>query len=115
MTQAAFDTAQDAADARTGTGALAKCVPLGSIQDGYQIYHDRQIAPYAELGHWGTRPLEIKPKNRSVLRWVTGTGGGTRFAFAKQLMHPGYGGDAWMLRARDAAEAALVRAAKDAV
>lgn len=113
--QAAFDTAQDAADTHTRTGALARSLKLRSIKDGYEVYHNTSTAPYAGYVHWGTRPHRIGPKNKKVLRWAGGSGGATGFVFASSVLHPGYKGDAWMLRARDAAEAGILAAAARAV
>jgi hypothetical protein len=116
--QTAFDIAQNAADSHTragdgGTsGALARSVRLRSLTDGeegFEVYHDLQAAPHALFVHWGTRPHEIRPRTRKVLRWPSGTGGNTGFRFARRVWHPGYKGDAWMIRAKDAALAAMQR------
>jgi len=104
--QAAFDTAQDGADDHTVTGALARSVELSEIdggRGGYEVGHNPQMAPYAPFVHWGTRPHRIHRKYRKALRWPAGD----KFAFAKYVDHPGYEGDAWMVRARDAAIQAI--------
>ena len=83
-----------------GTGALFRSVyanPLGD--DAWEIGHDRQVAPHAVFVHWGTRPHIIRPKNKKMLRWAGPSG----FIFAREVHHPGYKGDPWMVRA--AAEA----------
>lgn len=49
--------------------------------------------------HWGARPHVIQPKNKKALRWPVGG----KFVFAREVHHPGYKGDPWMVRA--AAEA----------
>lgn len=108
--QAAFDSAQGGADAHTRTGALARSLRLRSINDGFEVFHDRQMAPHALFVHWGTRAHEIRPRRKKALRWVP-AGGGV-FAFARRVQHPGYEGDAWMLRARDAAIDTMQRLAE---
>ena len=107
--QAAFDTAQREADRHTKTGALARSVTMRPQGNGYVIGHDSQMAPHAVFVHWGTRPHEIRPKNKQALRWPAGGG----FAFAKVVQHPGFEGDPWMIRARDAAAAAILRIARN--
>ena len=102
--QAAFDSAQRGADAHTKTGAMARSLKMRPIRSGYEVYHDLQMAPHAVFVHWGTRPHVIKPKNKQALRWPAGGA----FAFAKVVNHPGYRGDAWMLRARRDAERAII-------
>lgn len=103
--QAAFNTAQDAADSHTVTGALARSVRLRPVDGGYVVEHDLQAAPHAVFVHWGTRPHVIEPKDKKALRWPVGGG----FAFAKRVNHPGYAGDPYMVRARDEAVAAILR------
>lgn len=84
----------------TKTGALFRSVhahPAGS--DAWEVGHDLQIAPYALFVHWGTRRHKIKPKDKKTLRFPMGG----KFAFAREVDHPGYKGDPWIVRA--AAEA----------
>lgn len=111
--QRTHDVAQDGADSHTKTGALARSVRMGPIPGGYEIGHDRQMAPHALFVHWGTRAHDIprrdRPRNKKVLRWPSGDG----FAFAKFVHHPGYRGDPWMTRARDAAIATMLRIARE--
>ncbi len=47
--------------------------------------------------HWGTKPHEIRPRRRKVLRWPAGD----EFVFARKVRHPGYEGDAYLVRAAD--------------
>ena len=90
-----FADVQDGADAHTKNGQLARSVKIQSIQDGYEIFHDLQHAPYAPFVHWGTRPHDIRPKNKKALRWANDG----QFIFAKFVRHPGYAGDAYLVKA----------------
>jgi len=110
--QAAFNTAQDSADEHTVTGAMARSVRMRPLDGGYIIDHDLQQAPHTLFVHWGTKPHIIKPDEKKALRWPSGTGGGTKFVFAKRVHHPGYRGDPWMIRARDDAAKAILRIAQ---
>ena len=104
LAQVAFDTAQRQADTHTVTGAMARSlqlVPEG--ESAWAIRHDLQHAPHALFVHWGTRAHVIKPKNRKMLRFVAGQGGGTHFVFARFVKHPGYKGDPWLVQAADEA------------
>ncbi|MDG4549962.1 MAG: hypothetical protein P9F19_11100 [Candidatus Contendobacter sp.] len=115
LADVAFATAQDQVDTHTKTGALARSLRLQSDGDGgWIIGHDQQMAPHAVFVHWGTRPHEIRPKNKKVLRWVGEKGAttrnaqgrfvsGTKFVFARFVHHPGYAGDAWLVKAADEA------------
>lgn len=76
-------------------GALVQSVYLRRAGDAYDIGHDGQRAPHALFVHWGTKPHDIKPKKKGVLRW----GAGGVFHFAARVRHPGYRGDPWMTRA----------------
>jgi hypothetical protein len=102
LAQVAFDSAQRQADTHTKTGALARSLFLKPEGDkAWVIGHDQQHAPHAVFVHWGTRPHVIKPKSKKVLRWAGGSGGGTGFIFARFVNHPGYRGDAWLVKAAD--------------
>lgn len=101
--QAAFNSAQDSADEHTVTGALARSVTMQKAGEGYIIGHDAEIAPYAPFVHWGTRAHEIVPVEKEFLRWPSGA----VFRFAQRVDHPGYEGDAYMLKARDEALKAM--------
>ena len=84
-----------------GTGALFRSIVARPLGDGsqWEIGHDLQVAPHALFVHWGTRPHKIKPKNKKMLRFPVGG----KFAFAREVNHPGYHGDPWL--AEQAAEA----------
>lgn len=79
-----------------GTGALFRSVyakPVGD--DAWEIGHDLRAARHALFVHWGTKPHIIRPKDKKRLRWP-GPGG---FIFAREVRHPGYKGDPWLVRA----------------
>lgn len=97
MSQAAYDSAQAGAGAHNKTGALFRSLFNKAIPGGREVGHDLTAAPHAVFVHWGTRPHIIRPKTRKALRWSRGGA----FHFARFVKHPGYAGDAWMLRAAD--------------
>jgi hypothetical protein len=99
MSQIVYDSAQRAADAHTKTGALARSLVNKPVPNGRYVGHDLQAAPHAVFVHWGTRPHEIRPRRRKRLRWVSGD----EFVFARKVQHPGYKGDAYLVRAADEA------------
>lgn len=126
LAQVAFDTAQRQVDTHTQTGALARSLRRRSDGDGgWIIDHNQQHAPYAPFVHWGTKPhpIDAKPfpfpvwyqrktktgktvsylKRKRSLRWTTGGGGNTGNVFAMHVDHPGYKGDAWLVKAADEA------------
>lgn len=104
LAQAAFDAAETQVDTHTQTGALLASLRLRSDgETGWIIDHDLQHAPYAPFVHWGTRAHEIRPRHKKVLRWPSGQGEKTSFAFARFVHHPGYEGDPWLVKAADAA------------
>jgi hypothetical protein len=119
MAQVAFNTAQQQADTHTKTGALARSLSLKPEGDSaWIIGHDLQHAPHALFVHWGTRPHSIRPKDKKVLRWPSGQGANTGFIFARWVRHPGYAGDAWLVKAADEAVRqfdAIVRRVQGAV
>lgn len=84
-----------------GTGALFRSIVARPLGDGsqWEIGHDLRAAPHALFVHWGTKPHKIKPKNKKMLRFPVGG----KFAFAREVNHPGYRGDPWL--AEQAAEA----------
>jgi len=67
---------------------------------------------YAVFVHFGTRPHDIRPKNKKALRWV---GHGDVFRFAKSVRHPGYRGDPFMYDAADETEKIFDQIAKDVI
>ena len=99
LSQVAYDEAQRGAGKHVVTGALFQSLYNRSVSGGRQVGHDPKRAPHAGFVQYGTRPHKITPKNKQALRWP-GQGG---FIFAKSVNHPGYKGDAYMIRARDAA------------
>lgn len=128
LADVAFATAQDQVDTHTKTGALARSLRLKSDgEGGWIIGHDQQIAPHAVFVHWGTRPHEIRPKDKKALHYVGKDGvfhywwgpkspqeraiimqwmkkkapGG--WAHFRWPHHPGYEGDAWLEKAADEA------------
>ena len=104
LAQVAFDTAQTQVDTHTQTGALARSLRLRSdVEGGWIIGHDQQHAPYAQWVHWGSRPHIIRPRDKKSLRWPSGQGGKTGFVFAQWAKHPGYSGDAYLVKAADEA------------
>ncbi len=99
MAQIVYDTAQRGADAHTKTGRLARSLYVREIPHGRIIGHNLEHAPHALFVHWGTKPHVIERKHKKALRWPSGGD----FAFAKRVNHPGYKGDAWLIRAADEA------------
>lgn len=77
------------------TGALVRSVYKARTPGGWLIGHDLQHAPHARFVIEGTRPHLITPKNKKALRWSVGG----KFAFAKEVKHPGYRGDNYLQRA----------------
>lgn len=100
LADTAYRTARSEADTHTQTGALVQSLSLKPEgADVWIVGHDRARAPHALFVHWGTRPHDIRPKERKALRWVSGNG----FLFAKIVHHPGYKGDPYLETAADAA------------
>jgi hypothetical protein len=125
LAQRIHDLADAGADKHTKTGALRRSLYLRSIPGGWEIGHDRQMAPHAVFVHWGTKPHVIKGKpvtpykvypkppnkvlggifrrwyvkKQKTLRWSVGG----KFIFANEVHHPGYKGDPWLIRAADQA------------
>ncbi len=101
MSQVAFDKAKEGANRHFVTGALRQSLrntKAATARDPFRrrVFHDPQRAPHAIFVNFGTKPHVIKPKDKKALRWVGPDG---RFRFAKQVNHPGYRGDAYMVRA----------------
>lgn len=88
-----FGRIWEAADKHTDKGQLIRSLKNSYRAGEYRIWHDLQHAPHAAFVHWGSRPHDIKPKNRKALRWP-GRGG---FIFAKFVRHPGYKGDPYFV------------------
>ena len=95
MSQVAYDEAQRGADRHNKTGALRQSLFNRAIPKGREVGHDPQRAPHAVFVQLGTRPHEIRPKNKKALRWAAGG----QFFFAGKVNHPGYRGDAYLINA----------------
>lgn len=91
----ARDYAKGEADRHTKTGAMAASTYLKRDGEGWEVGHDLQRAKHALFVHWGTKPHKIRPKDKKMLRWGTGSA----WMFAKVVNHPGYKGDPWLVRA----------------
>jgi hypothetical protein len=107
MAAIAYATAEEGArkhtkpsTADTQHGALLQSLYNRQGADGVSraVGHDPRRAPHALFVNFGTRPHKIKPKNKSILRWVGPNG---RYVYAKEVDHPGYAGDAYIVRAAD--------------
>lgn len=100
MSQAAYDAAQDGIRPHSKKGDLFGSLYNRSHQSGgREVGNDLSRAPHALFVHWGTRPHKIRPKKRKTLRWASGG----KFIFAREVNHPGYKGDPYLIRAADAA------------
>jgi hypothetical protein len=98
MSQIAYDSMLTGAGRHNQTGALFQSVYNRSLAPAFrQVGHDEQRAPHAKFVLYGTRPHEIRPKDKKALRWVSGN----QFVFAKLVKHPGYIGDNYLNRAAD--------------
>jgi hypothetical protein len=95
MSQVAYDEAQRGAGRHVKTGALVQSLFNRAIPNGREVGHDPQRAPHAIFVQLGTRPHEIRPKNKTALRWAAGG----KFVFAGKVKHPGYIGDAYLIKA----------------
>ena len=95
LSQVAYDEAQRAAGRHSKTGALFQSLYNRAIPGGREVGHDPTRAPHAVFVQLGTRPHEIRPKNKKALRWASGG----LFFFAGRVKHPGYRGDAYLIRA----------------
>lgn len=113
LSQEAYESAYKGASRHSKTGVLLQSLFNRAIPNGRIVGHDLKEAPQALWVNLGTKPHEIRPKNKKALRWVAGS----RFAFAKVVKHPGYQGDAYIIRAATDAlrqfDAIVTRALKD--
>lgn len=98
MAQMAYDLAETRVDSHTVTGALRRSFDVKRVDGGWWTGHDLQHAPHARYVHWGTKPHKIRPIRKKWLRFPVGTGGATKFVFAKVVSHPGYKGDPYLVR-----------------
>jgi hypothetical protein len=99
LAQIAYDEAEAGAARHNRTGALAQSLFNRAVPGGREVGHDTRRAPQALFVNLGTRPHEIRPKDKKVLRWASGG----RYFFSKFVKHPGYVGDPYLERAADAA------------
>ncbi|MEY2656097.1 MAG: hypothetical protein RLZZ524_3125 [Pseudomonadota bacterium] len=95
MSQVAYDEAQRGAGRHVKTGALVQSLFNRAIPNGREVGHDPQRAPHAIFVQLGTKPHEIRPKTKKALRWAAGG----KFVFAGKVKHPGYIGDAYLIKA----------------
>ena len=87
-----YQNAFNRADAHTQTGVLLSALYNRKKSDlRYEVGIDNRRASYGIFVHNGTKPHEIRAKNRKFLRWVVSS----EFIFAKKVKHPGYKGDAF--------------------
>ncbi len=113
LSQVAYENAYSGAAKHSKTGVLLQSLFNRATANGRIIGHDTERAPQALFVNAGTKPHDIRPRNKKALRWVSGS----KFAFAKFVRHPGYRGDPYIIRAADAAirqfSAIIDAAAKD--
>ncbi len=130
IAQALAATAEDVEDlvragseAHSRTGKMVSALERFRDGDAWVIRYNPQRAPYAIFVHWGTRPHEIRPRNKRALRyarngvfwfwfgpqgpdqrraikaWVEREAGPDARVMFRWPKHPGYKGDPWMVRA----------------
>lgn len=99
LAQTTYDEASRGAARHNKTGALLQSLYNRATATGRAVGHDTARAPHAEFVLLGSRPHEIRPKNKKALRWPVGS----KFRFAKLVRHPGYIGDPYLFAAGDAA------------
>ena len=94
-----YQNAFNRADAHTQTGVMLSALYNRKKSDlRYEVGIDNKRASYGIFVHNGTKPHEIKAKNRKFLRWVPGSEfifATQRVRVAKKVKHPGYKGDAF--------------------
>lgn len=101
LAQETFNDVEQRVARHSKSGVLERSLGSGAIRESdrtFVVKSDGQIAPYNIFLHWGSRPHEIRPKDRKALRWVSGN----KFVFAKFTKHPGYSGDPFMVNATQA-------------
>lgn len=115
------------------SGRLVASIYMRRTEDGWEVGHDRQVAPHVPFVHWGARPHEIRARNKRALRyekdgiwwfwfgpkpkaeqhrirqWVREQVSGSARVMFKWPKHPGYEGDPWMTRAAALAPRAFDR------
>lgn len=99
LAQFTFDESQRGAGRHNKTGALFQSLYNRSAGNGRAVGHDTGRAPHAEFVLLGTKPHDIRPKNKKALRWASGG----KFFFSKLVHHPGNRADPYLFQAGDAA------------
>jgi hypothetical protein len=96
MSQIAFDTIEQGAQRHASPRSSKLLLSLFNrkIEGGRAVGHDLRVAEHAKWINAGTRPHDIRPRNKKALRWVVGN----RFVFARFVRHPGYVGDGYVIR-----------------
>ena len=91
------DRAQDNHKFKSRTGDLERSVDVRFSVGGAvgEVFLNMGIASHGPFVHQGTRPHEIFPKHRTMLRFTAGG----RFVFAKKVNHPGTKKDAFLYKA----------------
>ena len=79
------------------TGNLRRSIHLGRITA--RSAETIAGAGYAAYVEFGTRPHEIRPRNKKVLRWKSGTG----YRYATRVQHPGTRKQPFMVPGAEAA------------
>lgn len=114
LSQVAYESSYAAAVLHSKTNASVQSLFNRAVPNGRAVGHDLDRAPQAEYVNLGTKPHDIRPKNKKALRWVSGNA----YVFARLVRHPGYRGDAYIIRsATDALrqfDAIVTRRMKDA-
>lgn len=80
----------------TKTGNLEKATDYRITDSGMQgvVFLDSNVAKYAPFVHEGTAAHLIRPKNKTILRFVPR--GGNGFIFARKVFHPGTKADPFL-------------------
>ena len=90
------DSAQEQHRYATKTGNLEKATDYRITDSGMQgvVFLDSNVAKYAPFVHEGTNAHLIRPKNKTILRFVPR--GGNGFIFARKVFHPGTKADPFL-------------------
>lgn len=90
------DSAQEQHRYATNTGNLEKATDYRITDSGMQgvVFLDSNVAKYAPFVHEGTAAHLIRPKNKTILRFVPR--GGNGFIFARKVFHPGTKADPFL-------------------
>lgn len=93
------DSAQEQHRYATKTGNLEKATDYRITDSGMQgvVFLDSNVAKYAPFVHEGTAAHLIRPKNKTILRFVPR--GGNGFIFARKVFHPGTKADPFLYAA----------------